>query len=172
MQHQWQDWFSSGIWGPMCKLDSAYSILPISRLQFNCLCVPSFQDLFVFRSVQEDPQGYFRTGSGAFTAAWRAGVFDATTHQKKAPRHCVQVKQSLISISWKSRVYFDYSIATVKIGRIELVKSSLQIWTKISSRKIHPVTGINNIQILIVVSGVCCLSMLRAYPRVFCLISI
>jgi len=63
-----------------------------------------------------------------FVEAVSAWAFDATTHLEKASRHCIQVMRSLISIFGKSRVYLDYSIATEKIGRIELAESSLQIW--------------------------------------------
>jgi len=52
----------------------------------------------VFCSVQKSSPGFFQTGSGAFPAAPSAHAFDATTHRKKALRHCAQVKQSLISI--------------------------------------------------------------------------
>jgi len=57
-------------------------------------------------------------------------AFDATNHLKKAPIHCVKVKQSLMSIFWKSWVYLDHSISTDKIGRIvfqKVAESSLQI---------------------------------------------
>ena len=83
----------------------------------------------MFRLVQKSPPGFLQTGSGAFPAAPSAQAFDATTHLKKAPEQSVQVKRSLISIFWKSRVYLDYSIATDKISRIELAESSLQIRT-------------------------------------------
>ena len=124
---RWQDGFYEEI-AQICKLDSASSILPIFWLQFTCFCVPSFQDLFVFRLVQNPPPGFLKTGSGAFLAAPSALDFDVTIHWKNAPSHFVHVKRSLISIFWKSRVYLDYSIATDKIGRIELAESSLQIW--------------------------------------------
>jgi len=115
----------------MCKLDSASSILLVFRLQFNCFSV---QDLFVFRLVQKSPPGFFQTGSG--------DKCDVKMHQEKAPRHCVQVKRSLISIFWKSRVYLDYSIAINNIGRIQLTGSACRFGLKFSSRKIHPTTGV------------------------------
>jgi len=97
---------------------------------------------FCFHLVQNPPPGFFQTGSGAFSAAPSARTFDAMTHPKTALEHCVQVKRSLISIFWKSRVYLDHSISTVKIGRIELAESSLQIRAQVSSRKIDLVTGV------------------------------
>jgi len=63
-----------------------------------------------------------------FVEAVSAWAFDATTHLEKAPRHCVKLKRSWISIFWKSRVYLDHSIIIDKIGRIELAESSFQIW--------------------------------------------
>jgi len=84
--------------------------------------------LFAFRFFPKSPPGFFETGSGAFPAAPSALAFDAKIHREKAPEHCVQVKRSLISIFWKSRVYLNYSISTDKIGMIEIAESSLQIW--------------------------------------------
>jgi len=48
---------------------------------------------------------------------------------------------------WTSRVYFDYSISTDKIGKIELAESSLQIRAQISSRKIGLVTNVNSFRL-------------------------
>ena len=49
---RWQDGFYEEI-AQICKLDSASSILPIFWLQFTCFCVPSFQNLFVFKGGPE-----------------------------------------------------------------------------------------------------------------------
>jgi len=62
------------------------SILPIFRLQCTCFCVPSFQDLFVFRLVQNPPPGFFQTGSGAFPAAPSVRAFDTTIQREKSPQ--------------------------------------------------------------------------------------
>jgi len=91
------------------------------------LCFSSFQDLFVFRFVQKSPPGFFQTESGAFPAAPSVRAFDAKIHRQKAFEHCVQVKRSLISVFWKSRVYLDYSSATDTIGSKKLAELSLQI---------------------------------------------
>jgi hypothetical protein len=64
----------------ICKLDSASSIAPILRLQFNCFWVPSFQDLFAFRLVEKFSAGFFQTGSGVFPVAPSLRAFDATTY--------------------------------------------------------------------------------------------
>jgi len=48
---------------------SASSILLIFQLQFTCLGVPRFQDLFVFHIVQNISLGFFQTGSGVFAEA-------------------------------------------------------------------------------------------------------
>jgi len=114
------------IWKPKSAQFGTLSILPNLKFQFTCFCVSSFQDLFVSRWVRKSPQGFFLAGSDAFPAASSARAFGATAQREKAPRHCVQVKRSLISIFWKSRVYLEYSIATDNIGRIELALSSLQ----------------------------------------------
>jgi len=109
---------------------SASSILQALRLQFTRFGVPSCHEFVMFRLVQNFPPGFFQTGSGAFSAAPSARAFDAMAHPEKDPEHCVQVKRSLISIFWKSRLYLDYSISTDKISRIELAESSLQIWAQ------------------------------------------
>ena len=122
-----------------CKLYPAD--FSVAIYLFWCSPLQSFMD-FCFHLVQNPPPGFFQTGSGAFSAAPSARTFDAMTHPKTALEHCVQVKRSLISIFWKSRVYLDHSISTVKIGRIELAESSLQIRAQVSSRKIDLVTGV------------------------------
>jgi len=53
------------------------SILSIFQLQFACLYVPSFQEWFVFRSVQKLPSGFFQTGLGVFLAlCWPKAILD------------------------------------------------------------------------------------------------
>jgi len=102
----------------------------------------AFKIWLCFILFKNPPPGFFETRSGALPAAPSARALDAKIHREKAPEHCVQVKRSLISIFWKSRVHLDCSISTDKIGRIELAESSLQIYAWISSRVIHPVTGV------------------------------
>ena len=68
----------------------------IFRLQFKYFCVPSFQDLFVFRLVQKSPLEFFQTGSGVFPETPSAQAFDATTHH--TPMHFLQVNIYPLSV--------------------------------------------------------------------------
>jgi len=62
-----------------------------------------------------------------YTTKRSLGITSVLTHQEKAPRHCVQVKRSLVSIFWKSQVYLDYSIATDKNRQIRACRFELKL---------------------------------------------
>jgi len=96
----------------------------------------------VFHLVEKSPLGFCQTGSDAFLAAPSARGFDDTTHQKKVPEHCVQLKRSLISIFGNHKFTWITQVQQTKSVLKSLQNRACRSGLKISSREIHPATGV------------------------------
>jgi len=113
------------------------------QLQFNCLCVSSFHDLFVFRLVQKSPPGFFQTGSGALSAAPSTRAFDATNCQaEKSPKALCTSKVILYLhfleiTSLLGLLNFNRHNQQDRACRIKLADLGLNF-----HRKIGPATGV------------------------------